>query len=1434
MADDDIRLSLLADFRVAPSTDDPRGAVAGNSVAVVHKHGVVCVGAGSDLVCVDASVLATAAWARYDESRRPGGSKRREGAPPPALARATLMGACACCASASNANVVAAATGSDVTLFAVERGPSLRHVRTQHVTGVTSLTVSGDGVWVAASSPTSTVVFRVDGGGDVDLAAGHAAFCGTRLAVACANSVKAYALTNEVWREEGCVTPDGDAFGDDDPRTAHFVRWLDGDRVLAGFRHATDDALARCVVVDVSTCTVTTYAADLGDGVVAFFDREKEGAPHAFFGEVVRAGLAVVACNLSRDVGVIREDPEVSGAYYLHEAYDEASLVCQTPCQSHAGDERETLVAGLGVLARGVTRPAPPVDPSVPAPPDAPPAPLVLLLSTAGLLSCYALADDEKPAAQMAVEPPPASDPPAPAKASSKLSFGGATPVSGYPPMPTKAPSKLPFGAPAPAAAAKSVYPPMPTKAPSKLPFGGAKPTSASPPMPATAPSQVPAEAPPPTDLPPGWTMQIPKDEEEAEKWRAIREMEGAMARMRRELKVAQAAVAPHLAQGREDARKERALLAEARTTALGLEAQEREFGEARAALLGSVETVQRQNEETRANLDIAEGMMGDCTDPLLKAKAKAWEEVLEHQELDTASQQRLEKLTKLSSDVADKLAEVSLVNSHREALAKHKAPPMTTSFFGSPRDAPSFGTAKVKTETSDEAAFLRRVRATYEQTLDLQERIIPSLNERWDAACVERDRLMETKRAIPDRVQQAIDRDVLEAKGREPPEMEPWEQAFVRMCEENTPPIVTDCRPQSQKSRPLVPQRRATTEEPLSTHVEGLKGASAVPWAKVHREAVHASKLQAPRTPTSDLAASSAALGVSALSFTSPEAPAGPTFGKATPAPAPAAVGFGAAFGAALESTPAPAPAAVGFGGFGLGLDSPAPAPMPAKAPGALPFGTPAPAPAAPKASPFSNAFKLEGLEAALEAKTAATGATPAAAPAAPAFGTATPAPAPAAPAAALATTPFGTSGTFGAAAPAPPPVPTGFGAPAAGDPRARVVVIYQRCNPSKLGEVDKLLAKYAGKEAELVLRLQKKYAAQLGGTAGALGSPAAAAPVFGSPAAASPFGSAPAPAASPFGTAAAVSPFGAPAPAASPFGTAPAPAPFGGSTFGSPAALGTSTFGGTSTLGAAPAFGSPAALGAAPAFGSPAALGAAPFGGAATDARSKVVEIYQRCNPTKLGEVDKLLAKYAGREAELVARLQKKYAAQLSGGATFGGAAAAPSAGFGGMAAAPSARFGGFGGGAAAPSGFGQAALLGGGSAFGGASPGGSFGAAAPAFGQPAAFGGAAPQAGFGAPSAFGQPQPAFGQTASPGAGFGQTAAPSGFGGFGGAPSPGFGGQPQQAAFGQPQQAAFGQPQQAAFGGGGFGAPAPAPAFGQPQQGASTFGRSFTQFRG
>jgi len=442
--------------------------------------------------------------------------------------------------------------------------------------------------------------------------------------------------------------------------------------------------------------------------------------------------------------------------------------------------------------------------------------------------------------------------------------------------------------------------------------------------------------------------------------------MEQAMSAMRKELQIAKAAIAPQLKKGQEDLRRERALLAEARTTALALEAQEREFGEARAALLGSVETAQRQNEETRANLDIAEGMMADCSDEELKKKAKDWEEVLKHQELDAASQRQLDKLTKLSSEVADKLAEVSLVNSHREALSK-QADVGDTSFFGSPRDAPSFGTARVKSSSqNDAAAFLRRVRATYEQTLQLQEVIIPSLDKRWDAACAERDRLKALKTDLSPEIEAAMRRDCEARKGIEPPPLEPWERAFIKMCEENTPPIVRDCRPMHQRTKPIpgaipddhYPQQTFVSqkvEEPkLATHVEGLKGAAAVPWAKVHREAVHRAKLETPSTPSTP-------------------APA--------PAPATSSLGFGAAFGAALAS-PAPAPAA----------PSSTYPPMPSKPPSKLPFGTPAPAPAQKKkASPFGGAFALEGLGAALEAKAAAAGAAappPAPAPAPAAFG--------------------------------------------------------------------------------------------------------------------------------------------------------------------------------------------------------------------------------------------------------------------------------------------------------------------------------------------------------------------------------------------------------------------------------------------------------------
>ena len=129
MADDDVRLTLLADFRLAQTTTDPQSAVAGAGVAVVDRHGVVCVGAGRELVCVEAAALEAAAWARYDDSKKSGGSKRREGAAPPSLTRAELAGPCTCCAASSDAAVVAAASSTDVAVFAVEHAKCVERVQ---------------------------------------------------------------------------------------------------------------------------------------------------------------------------------------------------------------------------------------------------------------------------------------------------------------------------------------------------------------------------------------------------------------------------------------------------------------------------------------------------------------------------------------------------------------------------------------------------------------------------------------------------------------------------------------------------------------------------------------------------------------------------------------------------------------------------------------------------------------------------------------------------------------------------------------------------------------------------------------------------------------------------------------------------------------------------------------------------------------------------------------------------------------------------------------------------------------------------------------------------------------------------------------------------------------------------------------------------------
>lgn len=230
------------------------------------------------------------------------------------------------------------------------------------------------------------------------------------------------------------------------------------------------------------------------------------------------------------------------------------------------------------------------------------------------------------------------------------------------------------------------------------------------------------------------------------------------------------------------------------------------------------------------------------------------------------------------------------------------------------------------------------------------------------------------------------------------------------------------------------------------------------------------------------------------------------------------------------------------------------------------------------------------------------------------------------------------------------------------------------------------------------------------------------------------SPFGggkanvSTPAPA---FGTTGmASSPFGQPTssatPAPSPFSAA-APATAGG-VFGTPAP----------TLG----FGAPAPTAAS----TPTIL-------AGKTPRELLTAFYQEKNPAKVAEVDKLLAKYQGNEAQLFRNLAKKYNLDPS---VFGLSGAPSGAGFG--ASSPGIS-------TSSPGGFGQPSALGGGPTFGGMA-------------QPATPFGVAPTA-----------AASFGSTSTPGQAFGSSA-----GGFGG---PSFGSLAQSPA--TPGFGSFGSPQAA-----------------------------------
>lgn len=150
------------------------------------------------------------------------------------------------------------------------------------------------------------------------------------------------------------------------------------------------------------------------------------------------------------------------------------------------------------------------------------------------------------------------------------------------------------------------------------------------------------------------------------------------------------------------------------------------------------------------------------------------------------------------------------------------------------------------------------------------------------------------------------------------------------------------------------------------------------------------------------------------------------------------------------------------------------------------------------------------------------------------------------------------------------------------------------------------------------------------------------------------SPFGSKGVPSPSPFGVASTAASFGAQATTSpSPFVTAPSPSPFVGAQMkaasspfsatptAAPSAFGAanqSPFGATSPHNS---FG--ASTSTSSSFSSNAGANSVTFGGRPT--REIVVAFYQKYNPSKMAEIDKVLTKYAGKEEQLLRNLAKKY---------------------------------------------------------------------------------------------------------------------------------------------------------------------------------------------
>jgi len=371
-----------------------------------------------------------------------------------------------------------------------------------------------------------------------------------------------------------------------------------------------------------------------------------------------------------------------------------------------------------------------------------------------------------------------------------------------------------------------------------------------------------------------------------------------------------------------------------------------------------------------------------------------------------------------------------------------------------------------------------------------------------------------------------------------------------------------------------------------------------------------------------------------------------------------------------------------------------------------------------------------------------------------------------------------------------------------------------YQKHNPLKVGEVERTLEKYIGRESEMFAKLAAKYkvpnplegmtkkAATDGLSAssgfGNLGSTSAIPPTFcATGVTTSPFSSSSGTTGPQQNPAITSSPFGSSSPASSPaLNTGMFSSNSGGFQSSNQSPFGTSNPStNTAGFGSSPSATNGTALAQSP-FGESTPFGAkttggfgntttpTPFGAPVSSpmqsnsqqlfngrtARDLLLQFYQEKNPSKVTEVDKLLTKYRGNEDQMFRNLAKKYHLDCS---VFGISSTTPNPGFSSVVATPAfsqasimgrgpSPFG------QSPGGFGQSSTLGGGNGIPSSSPAGqTFGS-----GSTASYGtsnfGSLTQA---SPSPFGQPS-----------NFGSGNTNTGFGGS--ATTPAFGGSPFGAA--------------------------------------------------